>query len=399
MSEESSFPPPSRPALPDEEAGTAIPGYTEYVAERLEAQVAELSREWLRRGAEAIAAPERDRRVADVEGADGRAAEEILRVVAAAAARGIKWQERVMRAGWGAGTAAFWRSASLHQLLKELDAGIALLLRAAHAATFDYPGQASALDGLGLARRLNDAASLLRLAAAGGYTRVMADDLRSRYRTIRHDLRNPLGTITSAVAMMEDETLPEATRQNPRVRAMVARNARSMDAMISAALGDSAARLPALALQSTTLRDVACAVRGDLRASVDRVDVAVGEALPTFPIEVAGLELMLKALVLEVARHAEERAEIVIDLAELGPRTATLAIFSSGERREGAEALDLTFARDLVTRLGGRVSSGPGLSVLIEIPMEPIAARESSRDSGNDVAREGERADGEPRLL
>jgi signal transduction histidine kinase len=170
-------------------------------------------------------------------------------VDAAAGSRGdgVPWTDAAARAGHAMGTEAHEHSASLQGMLKELDALTDALLEVAAEAAAAYAGDAAAREALELARRLTDAASLVRLAATRGYTESVEGELRGRYRAIRHDLRNPLGTIKSAVALLTDESVPLETRLSPRVRAMVVRNASSLDQLISAALSDEAARLPAFA--------------------------------------------------------------------------------------------------------------------------------------------------------
>ena len=392
-----------------------LDGYGEFVADALLRQTGDLGRSWARRGAAAVGNLDAGAGRADAA-PDLAPVEQLVRTLALAAAEESQWHERVMRTGWTTGTDAMRRGTSLNQLLKELDGGVTLVLSAADAATRNFEGPTTALDGLALARRIVDAASLLRLAAAGGYTRAMVDDLRQRYRTIRHDLRNPLGTITTAVALMDDESVPEETRQHPRVRAMVARNVRSMDAMISATLGDPAAQLPAIAMQTTSLRALACAVQGDLRATVNGVDVVVGDALPTFPFDSAGLELLLKAVVMAMARSNGRGVAIGIDLADLRPSAATLSVFAAGGGGAEAGMPDLSFAGELAMRLGGSVTPGRDGTVLIDVPIERVAlldrsatprrraddAREvddSDGNAGDDVARARERVNGEPRVL
>jgi signal transduction histidine kinase len=154
--------------------------------------------------------------------------------------------EPVVRIGLAVGMEAHRRSASLHVMLKELDLLGAILLRAAERAAAEYAGPgATAREGLVVARRIAGATSLLRLAATKGYAQAVEDGLRERYRAIRHDLRNPLGTIKSAIALLTDESVPAEMRESPRVRAMVVRNAMSLDQMINEALNDAAAHLPA----------------------------------------------------------------------------------------------------------------------------------------------------------
>lgn len=378
--------------------------YADHVAAALMDQAGDLGRSWVRRGAVAVGVGPAPSGLADAS-PDIGPVEDIIRTLAAAACEGSRWHEQAMHDGWETGAAALRRGTSLNQLLKELDGGVMLVLRAIDAATRGFAGPTTAADGLAVARRISDAASLLRLAAAGGYTRGMVDELRSRYRTIRHDLRNPLGTITTAVALMDDESVPEATRQNPKVRAMVARNARSMEAMIASTLGDPAAQLPALVLQATSIRELACAVRGDLTAAVDGIDVVVGDDLPTFPLDSAGLELLIKAVVIAVARAAGSGVRVVIDLAELTPRTVTIAIHPRAADASASE-IDLGFARQLAGRLDGRIAVHAGQQVHITIPVAPLPAGRaddsamsvrpaSAGNERDDVAGNGQGADGE----
>jgi K+-sensing histidine kinase KdpD len=120
----------------------------------------------------------------------------------------------------------------------------------------EYSANATGHEGLAVAQRIADATSQLRLAAATGYTQAIEDELRQRYRAIRHNLRNPLGTIKTAVALLTDENVPVETRVSPRVRAMVVRNTRSLDQMIGEALGDAAARLRAFDTSPDTPADL-----------------------------------------------------------------------------------------------------------------------------------------------
>ena len=174
-------------------------------------------------------------------------AERLIRTLVDAAVLDGAHRDALVRAGCSMGAASHRRSASLHKTLKELDLLAAALLRAAERASSEQAA-ATASEGIAVARRIIGAMSLLRLATITGYTQAAEDELRERFRAIRHDLRNPLGTIKSAVALLTDESVPTETRHNPRVRAMVARNARSLEQLIGEVLGDDAARLHAFGI-------------------------------------------------------------------------------------------------------------------------------------------------------
>jgi hypothetical protein len=150
-----------------------------------------------------------------------------------------------VQAGSAIGAEAHRRNVPLHQMLKELDLFAAAVLRTAEQAAAEFAGSSTGREGLALARRIAGATSLLRLAAAKSYAQAVEGELRERYRAIRHGLRNPLGTLKSAIALLTDENVPADLPQRSRMRAMVVRNASSLDQMISEALGDAAAHLSA----------------------------------------------------------------------------------------------------------------------------------------------------------
>jgi signal transduction histidine kinase len=159
----------------------------------------------------------------------------------------------VMQAGSAIGTEAHRRNMPLHQMLEELDLLAAAVLRTAEQAAAEFAGSSTGREGLAVARRIAGATSLLRLAAAKSYAQAVEGELRERYRAIRHGLRNPLGTLKSAIALLTDENVPADLPQRSRVRAMVVRNASSLDQMISEALGDAAARLSVFGASAASL--------------------------------------------------------------------------------------------------------------------------------------------------
>jgi signal transduction histidine kinase len=164
---------------------------------------------------------------------------------AATAAHSVQEHRSLTHFGRTVGAEAHRRAVSLHVLLKELDILSALLLGSAEEVAREELAHGTSSDGVRVARCITEVTSQLRLAAVIGYTEAVSDELRERYRAIRHDLRNPLGTIKSAVALLTDETIPVETRESGRVRAMVVRNTSSLDQLIDEVLGDTAAQLQA----------------------------------------------------------------------------------------------------------------------------------------------------------
>jgi K+-sensing histidine kinase KdpD len=218
--------------------------FAAFVLEALVHQSTELGQRWAERAELAVADSGEPSSDGDMtEARDG--ADRLIRTLLAAAADGGYRHKSLVQTGMTVGAAAHRRNTSLHLMLKEVDLLGALVLQAAEGVATEYSASATGHEGLAVARRITDATSQLRLAAATGYTQAMEDELRERYRAIRHNLRNPLGTIKTAVALLTDESVPAETRVSPRVRAMVVRNTRSLDQIIGEALGDAAARLHA----------------------------------------------------------------------------------------------------------------------------------------------------------
>jgi signal transduction histidine kinase len=219
--------------------------FAAFVLETLTRQSTELGQRWAERaelGAVDAGEPDGD---GDAAEPFGGGAARLVRALLAAAADGAHRYEFLIQTGAAMGVEAHRRNASLHLMLKEVDLLTALMLRAAEGVAAEYPANAVGREGLAVARRIASATSQLRLAAATGYAQAIEDELRDRYRAIRHDLRNPLGTIKSAVALLTDESVPAEMRESRRVRALVVRSTSSLDQMIGDALSDDAARLRA----------------------------------------------------------------------------------------------------------------------------------------------------------
>jgi signal transduction histidine kinase len=170
---------------------------------------------------------------------------QLIRALLAATIHGASEPKSLTPLGMALGVEAHRRRMSLHLMLKEVDLLSKVLLRGAEEVTSEHAIQGTAREGVQVSHLITEAVSQLQLTAVIGYTEVISAELRERYRAIRHDLRNPLGTIKSAVALLTDETIPVETRESGRVRALVARNTSSLDELIDKALGDTAARLHA----------------------------------------------------------------------------------------------------------------------------------------------------------
>lgn len=289
------------------------------------------------------------------------------------------WQDDLIRAGWSLGAEEFRLGASLHAVLKQLDLLEAMTLYAIETAA-GSDETATAADGIALARRLQRARSLLSLATMKGFTEEYFTAIRSRYRSLRHDLRNPLGTIRTAVSLMEDETIPADMRANPRFRAMVKRNATSIDAMIGRRLADTTTRDEAFSWHSVSLADVVRTVRRDLRedAADAHCEVVWAESLPTLRTDALGAELVLRMVVGAVLREAMPHTEVRVELEQVAASVVTLAVrHQAGDQRHAECEAGLALAERIASRLGGKVWADSAVHIALPI---------SVPDEGEDLA-------------
>ena len=346
----------------------------------------------LQAGAPALAARWRTDSVRVAPGAPTLDAEtphsaEIVRALDALA-RGIAgdccWQDDLIRAGWALGAEEYRLGASLHAVVKQIDLLEAMTLYALETAA-SADDTATAADGIALARRLQRARSLLSLATVKGFTEGYFDEVRARYRLLRHDLRNPLGTIRTAVSLMEDETIPAEMRANPRFRAMVKRNATSIDTMIGLRLADTTTRDVAFSWHMVALADVVRTVRRDLRedAADAHCDIVWQQELPTLRTDALGAELILRMVIGAVLRETVPHTEVRVELGSVAAKTVTLRVLhQAGDQRHAECEAGLALAERLAARLGGRVWLD---SDVVNIAL-PISA---AGDEGEDIAGRG----------
>lgn len=334
--------------------------------------------------------------------------------------------------GLAFGADALERGGSLHHVLKGLDLLAAMALYTVETSLANEAG-ATAADGVRISRRLQQAWSLLSLAATKGYTQAMNEGMRERFRHLRHDLRNPLGTIKSVLAMMDDETMPAEARAHPRFRAMAKRNARSLGELIADRLSDAQAVPPVLAQQRASLRTIACGVRRDLRAEADAraARVVVGSARTRVMVDAVGLELMLHELLLAALHEAMPQDELSLEFANAHGDRAEVILVCVPTRPPVADAGALARLSALATRMSGELEARderisifvPVQRVELTVPLPqaqshddaspaitsptPIAANAASgvapasggREPGYDVRGAREREHGQPHSL
>jgi len=277
--------------------------------------------------------------------------------------------EEAISSGFRFGSDSFDRGVSLHHTMKALDLLSSMTLYAVESeldAREDLSrGRAS--DGLRLARHLQRRAALMTLAATRGYTQAYSEALRQRFRHLRHDLRNPLGTITSVLALMDDESVPLEARVNPSFRAMAKRNARTLEQMIADQLSDAAALLPVVAGQDVSLRTVACGVRRELREEAERrgVSVLVGAVSPRGQLDASGLELVLHGALLAAIQECAEGEQLHIEFGDSSKDRAVIILSCESGRPPISDGAVLERLRALADRIGASVDAGEQLTLSV----------------------------------
>lgn len=318
-------------------------------------RVTELAARWRARAS--VATPRRAS-AADVAGDDDDDA--IVRAIVSCLDRDARWAGEVIRHGWASGAAAHASGLAVHHVLKDADLLLAILLAAVEDASREGTlAGGSVADAFAVARRLQFAVGLHAQASASSYLHALVGAMRARWRVLRHDLRNPLGTIRSALSLMEDEKLPAEARTGPRVRAMLARNAGSLETLIAAELDGRVAESLVSAPQEVSLRDVALAVRRTLRDTtrLAECEIVVDDALPSARVDEAALELALSALLLAGLAHARPgdvlRVSRAPDDVARGGRAALRVLLAQGVWDPDGLAL----ASSIAGEHGGRVAA------------------------------------------
>ena len=262
------------------------------------------------------------------------------------------------------GTEAYTRGASLHHTVKALNILVSMVMHVLQkTAAESLVSEASVGDGVWLAQRLHDRGGLLALAVIRGYTQTQGDMLRARFRHLRHDLRNPLGTIKSVLALMDDDSVPAEARENANFRGMAKRNARLLEEMIANRLGDTIVPIPTMVDRDVSVQNVAEVVCGGLRNEAERRGVAllIDTTERRGRFDVPALELLLQVVLEAVLQEspAGERIHLTFDES----REDRVAICLS--RKSGHPAIE---RRNALDRLGA-LARGIGGSVTFADPM------------------------------
>jgi signal transduction histidine kinase len=310
--------------------------------------------------------------------ADEARAERLVTTIARSLRNDPAWHGVLMQDGWSMGAMAYQCGASLHDALAAMDLLPAVVLYAGERAADAYEGRSSAADGLAVSRQVQRASSLLAQATAKGFMHAHGDALRRRFRMLRHDLRNPLGTIKTALSLMGDETMPIERRSDPRVRAMVLRNAAALETLIGRELGDSAAPDPGLGQRDVSLADIARSVRRDVREEALQigVEIEVDELLPTLRLDATTFALALKSALAALLVGAKGETRIRISLDDLRPDRVVVKVATdteTGSVPEG-EGIDFAVAQEVASYAGGKAWSEDAL--FLEVPISVPQTRD-----------------------
>jgi signal transduction histidine kinase len=269
------------------------------------------------------------------------------------------------------GANAFARGVSLHYVMKALDLLASMTLYAMESALERSDASAgSAADGVRLARRLQRRSALLSLAATRGYMQAYADTLRDRFRHLRHDLRNPLGTIKSVLSLMDDDSVPLEARVNPNFRAMATRNAKSLEELIAERLSDAAALLPVVTGHDVSVRAIVCAVRRDLRVEAERrgVTILVEQGGSEGQLDAAGLELLLRGALQAAVRECGSGEQLNVEF-EHAPGRANVLISHEAGHPPIRDADALERLGTLARQIGASLTAAE--RVLVSIQFQP----------------------------
>ncbi|HUF26700.1 MAG TPA: hypothetical protein VMM18_06935 [Gemmatimonadaceae bacterium] len=273
---------------------------------------------------------------------------------------------------WRLGALRHASGSSLHQLACEVELLEAMLLHLAERAADHEADRAAA--GVRAARTLHRSMSLIKRAALKGFTHAYVERQREHLRTLRHDLRNPLGTIRNAISFYDDRAIPASRRDPARLRSMVDRNLARVDEMIERHLADRTIMEGELGRQQVELRELVFAVRRTLReaSATPGTEIEADASLPTVLADSTAVELVLFAT-LACMLESGSGARLVIEAAEVGDHALRLHVTPSVPA--AAEIAELEMARLLARLAGGDVTVAR--SIVVDVPVSPRQTRDN----------------------
>jgi signal transduction histidine kinase len=301
---------------------------------------------------------------------DSKVATDVVKALLDGLAAGDKELEAAITAGLRFGMEAFEQGVSLHHTGKAFDLLVAMTMYAmeTEAARSDTLS-GSVTDGIRLTRQLQRRAALISVALTRGYTQAYGKALRDQFRHLRHDLRNPLGTIKSILALMDDESVSLEARANPNFRIMAKRNARSLEEMIADRLSDDAAPLSTIVEREISLCTLANSVRRELRTEAEHrgVTVMIEASELRGRFDAAGLELLLRSTLHAALQESRTGEQIRLEFDDALGRKAAVRL----SRGSGSAPIANRDTLEQLTALAERVGASATFSdrVLLSVPM------------------------------
>lgn len=289
---------------------------------------------------------------------------------------------QLAREGWRIGSASREAGVPLHYLVRDLQLLDAIVLHATEQLAFAPELSRHGLQqSFRVARGLQRASALLVRAAVKGFSHADQQGQRRHLSMLRHDLRNPLGVIRNAIAFLEDDAIPEHLRDPQRFRVIIARNARQAEALVTERLSETSLLAGEMAMRDVPIREVALAVRRQLRgeARAAGVEIVVAEHLPVVSADPTMVEL---ALLASVAGALESGAGARLAIQPDTARERSVRIRLATDRAEHHEVPGLELAREVARWAGGELSLSDPL--VLELPASAIQA-------GGDLTGAGER--------
>ena len=345
----------------------------------LSTQLPELAAKWVLQWQTAIS-----RDALGIGGRDEQVASDVVTVLLAGLAVGDEEPGASISVGLRFGAQAFEQGVSLYHTEWGVDLLAAMVMSAMETATAGTVTQSGGVtDGIRLAHRLQRRVALLSRAATHGYMQAHGKALRDQFRHLRHDLRNPLGTIKSVLALMDDESVSSEARANPNFRSMAKRNARSLEEMIADRLSDDAAPLSPISERETSLYAIAHAVHETLSTEAERrgILILVNASDLRGRFDATGLELLLESTLLAALQESRMGEQLHLDFEETAGKRVALRLSCESGLAPIANRDTLERLTTLASQIG--VSASFSDRVQISVPIRagiPEVSRTMERE-------------------
>ena len=273
---------------------------------------------------------------------------------------GTWWDDAVMLGGWSIGARAFAERCSLTELTMRVAAmeARALPLHLERAAEGEAIDRRAAMDA---ASAVSAAAALLHQAAVQAFSLAAVRALEGQARDLRHELRNPIGTIRNSLTMLqEDATAPSGSDRSgdPRqLHAIALRGTALLETLVRERLSGAIAAdaLLGRAVQvDDTIARVLHALATRARASGVAFDHAQAAHAGTVCARLPGLDLVLRSVAIAAVRTAADGSSIAFRVESLPSGRSRIRVQPEQPSRGTPDVLDP--AQTLSARAGLAIS-------------------------------------------